>query len=107
MESWEYLSHAKDSEMVGSLNGVDELAVELIGAQRIGQLAEVHLQERRYGVHVLPDGFVLDQSRHAVFVKGIPSLIELILIINLFFFNYYFRFDDDLVSFYNRINFDF
>ena len=58
--------------MVGLLYGVDELAVELVGAQRIGQLAEVHLEQRGHCVHVLPDGLVLDQRRYAVLVKRVP-----------------------------------
>lgn len=71
-----HLAHSNHSEMIRSLDGVDELVVELVGAQRVGQLAEIHFEQRGNGVHILSDGLVLHQSRHPVLVKSISKWIR-------------------------------
>jgi len=45
---------------------------QLVGTKRVGKLPKVHFEERRNGMNILPDSFVLNQSWNAVLVKSIP-----------------------------------
>ena len=71
-DDYAYLTHTDDSEVIWPLDGIYELAVQLVGTKRVGKLPKVHFEERRNGMNILPDSFVLNQSWNAVLVKSIP-----------------------------------
>ena len=49
-----YVVHCEDYLGLG---GLDEALVEVVRAHRVGQLAEVHLQQRGHAVDVLKDNY--------------------------------------------------
>ena len=62
--------------VAGGLDRADEGGVELVGAERVGQLAEVHFEERGDRVDVLEDALVRVEGRHAVLVEGVPQPLD-------------------------------
>lgn len=80
MRRWQFpdrITHLFQSLRVrGGLNRRYECGVQLIGAQRIGQLAEVHLQQRRHRVYVLAYRLVRVKGRYAILVEGVPQSLD-------------------------------
>jgi len=56
--------------LLGGLCRLDKLVVEVVGADGVGKLAEIHLEERRHRVDVLQDSPVTLQAGNSVLVKS-------------------------------------
>ena len=70
------ISHQDESLVLLSLGRLHKLVVEVVRADGVGQLPEVHFEQGGHGVNVLQHAPVVVEVGHAVFVEGNPQLLN-------------------------------
>ena len=76
---WQLLHHVPHEDeplVLRGLGRLHKLLVEVISADRIGQLPEIHLEQGGHGVDVLQHGPVVVQVGHPVLVEGDAQLLD-------------------------------
>ena len=74
-----YIPHHNQSLVFGCFGGLDKFVVEVVGADGVRQLAEVHLEQGGHRMNVLKHASIIVQIWHTILVKGHPVILKLLL----------------------------